>query len=1085
MLIASLHTIDFKQNKMKQILPLIIMVLNICAINAQTLTTDGRLIKDDQGNKVILRGIGTGNWVLMEGYMMKTAGVAGTQHEFRNKLNEVIGETATDDFFELWWDNHMTKADVDSMAKWGFNSLRLAMHYNQFTPPIEDESATNLSTKNYTWHESGFERVDDVLSWCKANNMYLILDLHAAPGGQGRNADISDYDDSKPSLWEDVNNRHKMVALWRKLAERYKDEPWIGGYDLLNETNWSELKDNGNELLWNLLEECTDVIRETGDNHIIFLEGNDWANNYDGLPDPLWDDNLVISFHKYWNNVDANSLDWIIERSIQHNVPLWLGESGENSNVWYTHLIALCESKDIGWSWWPVKKNGINNVMYVEEPESYKKLIDGWRTPESSDDVTGQAAIDAVTEWANNHKIENVRVMYDVIDAMIRQSHTYDTKPYKTHAIGDKTWFADYDMGRNGYAYWDTDTANLSQVTDYTDWNTGWAYRSDGVDVQHCTDTNQDGSFVEAPYNVGWTADQEWLQYTINNTTEQSYTLNIRHAGNVAKIKLMANGLDVTSTLELPSTGSYETWLTTAFNGIILPAGEVKIVFYFEQGGANLNYFEFTNPQPISSVEFKAFSVESNTLGNQVFLTLNKEVTSGSSLQLNEFSLVNKDGVDIQLSDVKISSENAKVLELTTSSTFTYFDELLLSYNGTSVQSGEEELVVFSNLPVFNNLPMRHAVPGKIEAEDFHYNNGFTFENCTDVGGGKNSSYAREGYYLDYLISVQNTAYYDLSMRVASENNAPRLSMWLSTDNGETFESVATVKLSSTGSWSTWQTQSGTSLLLNKGEYVLRFKVEQQEHNLNWFEFKQVGEVISDDPDEIYSATNFQISYVSPSCYQLADGSITILSKVAPINITLNGGDQHPISQNVEYTISDLSAGSYDLLATSINNYDSYHKVVLKEAEALKSKAIIDGTTVSFTIEGGEAPYTIQLNGQTYLQETSAFTIENLSSGLYSATVMANNQCSDDVKLSFNINAFEIYPNPVSNGVLYLNCPTTIDEQMYLLEIISINGQSLLSQQQKTGNNQVEMNVSSLKSGVYLLKVTNKNLAETIRFIVP
>ena len=1085
MRIASLHTIDFKLNKMKQILSLLILVLCINAINAQTLTTEGRLIKDDQGNKVILRGIGTGNWVLMEGYMMKTAGLAGTQHEFRNKLNEAIGETATNDFFELWWDNHMTKADVDSMAKWGFNSLRLAMHYNQFTPPIEEETAANLSAKNYTWHESGFERVDKVLSWCQANNMYLILDLHAAPGGQGRNADISDYDDSKPSLWEDVNNRHKMVALWQKLAERYKDEPWIGGYDLLNETNWSELKDNGNDLLWSLLEDCTHAIRSTGDNHIIFLEGNDWANNYDGLPDPLWDDNLVISFHKYWNNVDANSLDWIIAKGQHYNVPLWLGESGENSNVWYTHLIALCESKDIGWSWWPVKKNGINNIMFVEEPASYKKLIDGWRTPETSDDVTGQAAIDAVTEWANNHRIENVRVMYDVIDAMFRQPNTSETKPYKTHSIGEKHWFVDYDLGRNGHAYWDTDTANLSLVTDYTDWNTGWSYRNDGVDIQYCTDTNQDGSFVEAPYNVGWTADKEWLQYTLNNTSQLSYTLNIRHAGNAAKIVMMANGLDITSTLELPSTGSYETWTTSSFEGVILPAGELKIVFYFEQGGANLNYFEFSNPKVISEVEFKAFSAESNTSGNHVFLTLNKEVTSIDNLQLNDFNLVNKDGDEFHLNAVSINSENSKVLDLSSSSPFTYFDELLLSYEGNGVMSGDEVLNPFSNIKVANNLPTRHAIPGKIEAEEFFYNNGFTFENCFDDGGGKNSSYAREGYYLDYLVSVRNTAYYDLSMRVASENNAPRLSMWLSSDNGDSFKSVATVKLSSTGGWSTWQTQTGTSLLLNKGEYILRFKVEQQEHNLNWFEFRQVGEVISDDPDEIYSATNFQISYVSPSCHQLADGSITVLSKVAPMNITLNGGDQHPISQNIEYTINNLSAGDYDLLATSINNYDSYHKVVLKEADALKSNALIEGNTVSFTIEGGEAPYTIQLNEQTYYQETSAFMIENLTSGFYSATIMDSNQCTEEARLTFNINAFEIYPNPVSNGVLFLNCPVSIEEKMYELEVFSSNGQKLISQQQNADNNRVQMAVNSLKSGVYLLKITSENSSETTRFVIP
>lgn len=78
---------------------------------------------------------------------------------------------------------------------------------------------------------------DELLQWCKDNKMYLILDLHAAPGGQGNDANISDNDKSKPSLWESEENQKKTIALWKKLAQRYKDEAYIGGYDLINEPN--------------------------------------------------------------------------------------------------------------------------------------------------------------------------------------------------------------------------------------------------------------------------------------------------------------------------------------------------------------------------------------------------------------------------------------------------------------------------------------------------------------------------------------------------------------------------------------------------------------------------------------------------------------------------------------------------------------------------------------------------------------------------------------------------------------------------------------------------------------------------------
>lgn len=1069
---------------MKHILPLIILALGLFNSTAQTLRTEGKVIKNDQNQTVILRGIGTGNWVLMEGYMMKTAGVAGTQHEFRQKLIETIGEDATDNFFEKWWNNHMTKADVDSMAHWGFNSLRLAMHFNQFTPPIEKESASNLTRHEYTWYERGFERVDQVLSWCKANNMYLILDLHAAPGGQGRNADISDYDPSKPSLWEDVNNRHKMVALWKKLADRYKDEPWIGGYDLLNETNWSELKNDNNQMLWRLLEECTDAIRSTGDNHIVFLEGNDWANNYDGLPETLWDNNIVISFHKYWNNVDANSLDWIIEKSDKYNVPLWLGESGENSNVWYTHLIQLCESKNIGWSWWPVKKNGINNVMYVEEPDAYKRLIDGWRTESTTDDLTGQEAIDAVNHWAENHKIENVRIMYDVIDAMLRQTKTDESKPYKKHVVGDKTWFADFDMGKNGYTYWDKDTANLSQVTEYTDWNTGWTYRNDAVDIQPCNDKNEDGSFVGAAYNVGWTADKEWMQYTVYNTEAQAFRLQIRHAGNESKIKIMANGVEITSTLTLPSTANYDTWNTTTFDHIILPAGDVKVGFYFEKGGANLNYFEFTQGQPVGTVDFQALSAKSNTTGNKVFVTLNKAINPTSVINPMDFTLSDDTGKSFEIQQVEIRKENNRILEISCEG-FTYFNTMNLSYRGRGITSDMQALDSFSRLSIENLLPRQLLVPGKIEAEDFVFNYGFAFENTSDVDGAKNSSYAKEGYYLDYLIAVEHTGYYDLDMRIATSHSAPKISMWLSKDEGNTFDLVKTFTLKTTGGWSTWQTQKALrSVLLHKGAYQLRLKVEQQEHNLNWFEFKQVGETISDDVDEIFSSSNFNLSYQSPTCYQLNNGSITILSKKSPMEVLINNQDKYYISQNNAYTIDNLSAGEYDILTTTVHPYNSQHKVVLEAPAALYATAKVSGQSVSIHIEGGEAPYTVILNGQEQVTQKSTLTVNHLVSGNYTAKVMDSNLCSEDTELTFAIKSINIYPNPITNGILYINVPFKDNPQTVKTEIYSVNGKLITYQLYDTYNSQIALDLQALTKGNYILKVSEGQEINTFNIII-
>ncbi|MBK8806026.1 MAG: cellulase family glycosylhydrolase [Bacteroidales bacterium] len=282
--------------------------------NTGFLHADGKAIKNAAGANFLIKGIGTGNWMIQEGYMMQSTPIAPTQHQFRNKLIETIGKTKTNEFYELWLKNHFRKIDVDSMAAWGFNTVRVALHYIWFTPPIEDEPVPG----QITWNNKGFEMIDNLLSLCSSNNMYLILDMHGAPGGQGKNADISDYNETKPSLWESELNKEKLVALWSKLAQRYKDEPWIGGYDLLNETNW-DFENSGNQNgcacnsntpLIEMHKRMIDAIRAVDKNHLVFVSGNCWGNNYRGMNNLFnYDTNMSITFHKYWNYNDAGSIN--------------------------------------------------------------------------------------------------------------------------------------------------------------------------------------------------------------------------------------------------------------------------------------------------------------------------------------------------------------------------------------------------------------------------------------------------------------------------------------------------------------------------------------------------------------------------------------------------------------------------------------------------------------------------------------------------------------------------------------------------------------------------------------------------------
>ncbi len=793
------------------------------------LHTEGKKIADGSGNNFIIRGIGTGNWMIQEGYMMQTSGVAGTQHAFRKKLKETIGVARTDSFYNVWLGDHFRKIDADSLASWGYNTIRVALHYKWFTPPIEEEPVAG----EITWLNTGFELLDSLLSWCEANHLYLILDMHGAPGGQGKDANISDYDSSKPSLWESELNKTKLVALWYKLAQRYSEKKWIGGYDLINETNWTFPEGNNSPLL-KLYKRITDTIRLVDNNHILFIEGNWWANDFSGLTPP-WDDNMVYSFHKYWSYNRENSLDWIISLRDRYNIPVWLGETGENSNTWFTNLVRLAEEKNIGWSFWPVKKAGVNNPLRVKVNSDYRQLIDYWKGERSSPGA--DAAFQAVLGFANNHRLENCIIQRDVIDAIFRQPYTTALKPYKMHQPEDYIYATDYALGRNGYAYFDRDTGDYHVDTDnYTSWNQGGQLRNDGVDIQTCNDQGNSNG-----YNVGWTEDGEWMVYTLQNEAATLYDCEVRSTSENGKayVQFSANGRIISDAIYLPATGSWTAWRTTTANDILLPAGDIELKLKFIKGGANLNYIRFVNPRTANETGFEALYCETSMLENEVLVHLNKPVTSGVSA--GDFEL-RADNQVVPLESASISPDGYTII-LSTGNMLTTGSQLTLTYQGNSVKSDGAGLETFSNKVVTNELVSYYEVPAKVEAEDFYANSGFELETSLDDGGGLNTAYANPGDYLDYLLYVPVRGDYQADFRIATGNGSAKIEL-LYEDNGK-FVSIKELNLPVTGDWQNWQTQP-TAVKLPAGKYRFRVQASQGEFNLNWINFSLLTGVQED-----------------------------------------------------------------------------------------------------------------------------------------------------------------------------------------------------------------------------------------------
>ncbi|RYY54452.1 MAG: carbohydrate-binding protein [Chitinophagaceae bacterium] len=559
------------------------------SLHAQNLRTDGQRIVNDKNENVVLRGMGLGGWMLQEGYMLKIY-EEGQQYRIRQRIEEVIGKERTEEFYNAWLANHTRRADVDAMAAWGFNSIRLPMHYALYTLPVDQEPEAGKDT----WIEIGFAITDSLLAWCKANKIYLILDLHAAPNGQGNDLNISDRDPSKPVLWESKEAQRKTIALWRKLAERYAKEEWIGAYDVLNEPNWgftdpqgdrNGTKEKNNAPVGQFQREITEAIRAVDKKHIVIIEGNGWGNNYAGF-DPDWDKNMALSFHKYWNYNDSASISNMVRMRTKYNLPVWLGETGENSNTWFTDAIRLFETNNIGWAWWPLKKIGINNPMEIVSNKDYDSLVSYINKRPGSVKPDPETTYKGLMALAEAAKFENTITHRDVIDAMFRQPHTDVTLPYEQRILGEKSVLraVDYDLGRNRFAYYDLDTANFRSAGVNSAGNRGRQYRNDGVDIRE--EPAKEGAYVVTDIEAG-----EWLQYTVEVPVRGEYRISLETAATGdSGLVVLENVTRKSKTAELiiPSTGSEKEYKATQELVVTLDKGAQVLRIRIIRGGFNL-----------------------------------------------------------------------------------------------------------------------------------------------------------------------------------------------------------------------------------------------------------------------------------------------------------------------------------------------------------------------------------------------------------------------------------------------------------------------------------------------------------------
>lgn len=353
---------------------------------------------------VRLRGMCLGNWWVPEGYMFGFSKATSPTQIERGVL-ELLGPEESEAFWKEYRSAYVTRADLELLARSGFNTVRVPLHWKFLRDPAE------------------LARLDWLVQECKQLNLWVLPDLHAAPGGQ--TGDNIDDGASYPWLFESAASRRLAAELWREVAERYQDEPTVLGYELLNEPipNWpgyTELHPKLDEVY----REMGAAIRGVDRRHLLFLDGAEWATRFEHVSTD-WDSGLVLAFHRYW--ADPQAIGPYLQVRRERGVPLLMSESGENDTRWIREFRGRLEADQVGWAFWPYKKMKTDScVALVKAPPHWEKVVawmDGFGLAGEERRKLRPSRAEARAAFAGlleNVRLEKCAVQGGFVDALLR-----------------------------------------------------------------------------------------------------------------------------------------------------------------------------------------------------------------------------------------------------------------------------------------------------------------------------------------------------------------------------------------------------------------------------------------------------------------------------------------------------------------------------------------------------------------------------------------------------------------------------------------------------------------------------------------
>jgi len=349
------------------------------------LRNEGKRFIDGDGAPVRLRGVGLGGWMNMENFI---TGYAANESLMRSTVREVLGADRSELFFERLLTVFFADEDARLLADLGMNCVRIPVNYRHF----------ESDDRPFTFVHDGFRHLDRVIGACARHGLRSVIDLHALPGAQNQHWHSDNYT-HRAAFWDHPHFQDRAVAIWEVIADHYKNDSRVAGYNPINEP-----ADESRTVVRDVYRRLAGAIRAVDPHHILFLDGNTYSTEFDVFDDHL--DNVVYACHDYaapglvrggdypgYTNglyMDKAALEAKYrqrsEYSRKTDSPVWIGEFGpvytgdEQRDAMRYQVLAdqldIYGQDEASWSIWTYKDVGCQGIAVVRPDSAYRSRFD-------------------------------------------------------------------------------------------------------------------------------------------------------------------------------------------------------------------------------------------------------------------------------------------------------------------------------------------------------------------------------------------------------------------------------------------------------------------------------------------------------------------------------------------------------------------------------------------------------------------------------------------------------------------------------------------------------------------------------------